>query len=344
MDCTIAALSTITVAVPLPRPRETYMGGDLTVAFLSSVSFFSFSVSGRFCLTSQPIIPLLQLQSLAVEGTLPTMIPRRSSIVLLAAGFTLSSLAIATCYMPNGTAETDPLFVPCNRVGSTDSMCCRTSDICLPNGLCLNYNQNSPFYWRESCTDPTWQSPYCLNLCLSPNEINPGEAGNAFVLMIQCPDDSWCCGGINDNVPLCCQQKRGVMLAATIGVTSTAAPASSATTTYSSTTASTFIPTSTSTSQADTGLTSSAKIGLGVGLSLGGVLVAAAITWLVVKRRQRRQAQHTPADPYSTPKAPTREPQPYDARRDGNQLSGPMGNYELVEGGLARGRWELPSS
>lgn len=51
------------------------------------------------------------------------------------------------------------------------SMCCRSKEVggdppdaCLANGLCVNTAGAAPTYWRESCTDPTWTSPYCLSI------------------------------------------------------------------------------------------------------------------------------------------------------------------------------------
>lgn len=36
-------------------------------------------------------------------------------------------------------------------------------DTCLPDGLCQNTGDS--MYWRQGCTDKTWKSPLCLNLC-----------------------------------------------------------------------------------------------------------------------------------------------------------------------------------
>jgi hypothetical protein len=263
------------------------------------------------------------------------------SILILVSPFFELTIAAATCYTIEGTAITDqPALQPCNLVAGTQSMCCGTNsttniiDTCLPNGLCVNYAHGETFYWRDSCTDPTWQSPYCLKLCMAANDnAGPGNHYNAH--MLPCPDGSWCCAQ-DISASQCCEAKQGVMLPATIGVFSTSAPASSATIAEPSTTASTSLP-STSTSQADSGLTSSAKVGLGIGLSIGGVLAAAAIAWLVMKRRQLRRM---PTESHDPAKAPTREPGLYDVRRDGNHPNGSVGQYELVRGGMAR-RWEL---
>jgi hypothetical protein len=72
----------------------------------------------------------------------------------------------ATCYRPGGFAA-DPRYVPCN--AGTPSMCCRLDDsnnpdFCRGEGLCQETQQD--VVWRESCTDPTWQAPECLRLCI----------------------------------------------------------------------------------------------------------------------------------------------------------------------------------
>lgn len=85
--------------------------------------------------------------------------------------------AFAGCYWPNGTLNPSPDYQPCNDIKGQYSMCCATNrasyaDSCLPNGLCQNFISNgqntgiSLLFWRESCTDPSWTSPYCLGLCV----------------------------------------------------------------------------------------------------------------------------------------------------------------------------------
>jgi len=39
------------------------------------------------------------------------------------------------------------------------------ADFCRPDGLC--YNPNHDQYWRESCTDPSWQHPACIKLFMN---------------------------------------------------------------------------------------------------------------------------------------------------------------------------------
>jgi hypothetical protein len=80
-----------------------------------------------------------------------------------------------SCYQPNGTAiNNDGSFGPCNSVGGNPSMCCAINkvdaDICLPNGLCRWVTNGEVQYFRNSCSDETWDSPYCLNQCTGTNQ------------------------------------------------------------------------------------------------------------------------------------------------------------------------------
>jgi hypothetical protein len=89
----------------------------------------------------------------------------------------LFTVAKPTCYYPDGSAITPDNhppnvnstdYQPCISDTSSFSMCCATNrlikgDTCMSNGICHNgYGE----YWRESCTDPTWNSPLCMrNIC-----------------------------------------------------------------------------------------------------------------------------------------------------------------------------------
>lgn len=86
----------------------------------------------------------------------------------------LCSLTYAACYFPNGSDRNaeygSEVYQPCNR-SAEHSMCCRGTDHkCRSDGLC--YDAWARLIWRESCTDPTWNSSACVKLCTS-------EAGNA---------------------------------------------------------------------------------------------------------------------------------------------------------------------
>lgn len=67
----------------------------------------------------------------------------------------------SACFNPDGSAE--PYAVPCASEG--ESHCCSgASGICLSNGYCMDYQQ--PFaIWRGSCTDSTWGSVNCPEVC-----------------------------------------------------------------------------------------------------------------------------------------------------------------------------------
>lgn len=59
-------------------------------------------------------------------------------------------------------------YSPCNN-GDEHSMCCAAGqDTCRIDGLCY-YNgevKGSKGVFRDGCTDPTWESPSCVKLCL----------------------------------------------------------------------------------------------------------------------------------------------------------------------------------
>lgn len=75
------------------------------------------------------------------------------------------SFSSATCYAPDGETKASEKFLPCIGFDKVHSMCCRLNDTypdtCLENGLC-QWNRDDS-YWRDYCTDKTWDSPHCLN-------------------------------------------------------------------------------------------------------------------------------------------------------------------------------------
>ncbi len=91
-----------------------------------------------------------------------------------------SVAALSDCYLPNGTAfPLSAAYEPCIATENVFSMCCvlnvtalvalRLSagnlDTCLPNGMCQPPAGVGGFT-RDLCTDPTWKSPNCLNVCV----------------------------------------------------------------------------------------------------------------------------------------------------------------------------------
>lgn len=97
---------------------------------------------------------------------------------LLALGLTtLLAPSVATaqeveCWAPDGETRADnTTYVPCNKLGIQQegvySSCCNldgkpgSRDLCTTTGLCLNGSVLS----RGYCTDKTWDSPACVNVC-----------------------------------------------------------------------------------------------------------------------------------------------------------------------------------
>jgi hypothetical protein len=94
----------------------------------------------------------------------------------------LVNQCIASCYWLDRTdvnawwnVSEYEYYQPCHNVTASNataaSMCCATgpgrvaqgnADRCMENGLC--YSDALQLYWRESCTDPTWQDPACIKL------------------------------------------------------------------------------------------------------------------------------------------------------------------------------------
>lgn len=83
--------------------------------------------------------------------------------------------AQSTCYRPDGVAA-PASYQPCNTTAPA-SMCCNIGygEACNSIiGLC----GSSSALWRESCTDPTWQAPECLRLCITGPSKSMGRVLN----------------------------------------------------------------------------------------------------------------------------------------------------------------------
>ena len=163
------------------------------------------------------------------------MIPRRatySTVSCVAFSLVLKYATAWTCYYPNGTDRNEPgstAYAPIDPFAS-HSMCCKIGadikdymgnpDIPSPqyHGLCINTHiDNGTSLVREACTDPTWQDPACLNLCVSGWNSWSGEghdAAKADAKITACTDGvptSYCCD-VGYNATQCCQQGQGVYL------------------------------------------------------------------------------------------------------------------------------------
>lgn len=109
---------------------------------------------------------------LAVQSLLPAV----GLLLLLSRGRVRAEEV--TCYAPDGVTIADnETYVPCNKLGITQtgihSSCCRLDgdqdarDICSTSGLCTNQITN--LLTRGYCTDKTWASAACVNVCTDPD-------------------------------------------------------------------------------------------------------------------------------------------------------------------------------
>lgn len=77
----------------------------------------------------------------------------------------------AQCFFPNGTQQAQA-YLPCDTTATENgqhSACCVSNDRCLGNGMCLGPNAQRDHlnvYWREGCTDSTFEDVACLKYCI----------------------------------------------------------------------------------------------------------------------------------------------------------------------------------
>ncbi|KAF2232045.1 hypothetical protein EV356DRAFT_506250 [Viridothelium virens] len=135
---------------------------------------------------------------------------RNSASCLVLVAHFLATDVQANCYWPNGTDRNaglpSPDYFPCN--SGEVSMCCAQWDLCRNDGLCQATNS---VVWRESCTDATWGSPYCLQLCTQGTDDQDQSMSANDEMLTQCPDGSWCCGQ-NSGAQDCCNQGQGLWI------------------------------------------------------------------------------------------------------------------------------------
>lgn len=206
-----------------------------------------------------------------------------------------ASFAYATqCYYPDKRMAND---WPCN--GNDSGMpgpCCARGDMCLSNHLCQNPSTRKII--RGSCTDQNW-GPGCPNFC--KNEANSGGLD-----LIQCDSGSvelYCCGGDAD----CCNTPDKPFEVLPLSPTTSAtwyvsasqfvAVALISSSFTSSSIQSSTVPSSPygsgdGTSQPHkgaSGLNTAAWAGIGVGVGLGAILLA-AIVFFALRRRKKAMA------------------------------------------------------
>lgn len=323
-------------------------------------------------------------------------------ISITVVGIARAASVDATCYLPNGTAAYDntgvmPVsdfrflelltwaicklecpkrnhllisnfvqYTPCN-TNTKHSMCCRssTTDRCRSDGLCdSNWDGN---IWRVFCTDPTWQAPNCIKLCLfngrdgdgmhlalRPNRhpavsdelLHIGNSGGS-VRVTQCDNGSYCCG--NGTVADSCCNTGGGLWVGKDGNPTNIRPGSVTTTeqTTVTTSATSTVPTASPASQTTASApgavvtktttkptTNTGAIAGGVvaGIIAAALIIAAAI-WAMKRRRNRPMNQQPMAVPHADAKPPL-----YASEMEGSNAHGELPAdtviHEMSTGGL----------
>ncbi|KAL2356429.1 hypothetical protein BJ546DRAFT_516249 [Cryomyces antarcticus] len=230
---------------------------------------------------------------------LPSLLLSRLALVFLPL-LSLPETCSATCWTPNGTdrnamfnaTATYQFYAPCftslaepNKV----SMCCNVNgdgDQCNTTQAGLCYNPGSGRYWRESCTDRTWQDPACIKLFLNGTEGPNAKVSD--VVVHRCDDGSWCYG---DRQPTndCCEA--GEVYFIVNGTQTRTNPNSTiSSSAIPSSPTSSSVVTGTSTPVPNPGPSSGVGIGVGVGVGVGvlALAVAAAIILFCIRKRRKR--------------------------------------------------------
>ncbi|WEW56416.1 hypothetical protein PRK78_001859 [Emydomyces testavorans] len=246
-----------------------------------------------------------------------------------------TTVLTASCFFPNGgEANKD---VPCSSDDIT--FCCRYNDICLSNGVCMNVGHQPYTISRGSCTGRDWKSDKCPSVCRGPRD-NPG--GGASILDIGSSERSakYCCNGVirngssvrcangDDPFPL---QDGEILLgyAALSNVVSTMSATASRT--PPARTGPPPFPGNRNNRPPSSG-PNSVAIGVGVGVPLG-VIALAAIGWVIYERRKHRRYITQEQTRYSDGSLSARETKNYNPRfvqRPAAELSaGEVGRPEL---------------
>ncbi|KAK4197162.1 hypothetical protein QBC40DRAFT_107950 [Triangularia verruculosa] len=273
-------------------------------------------------------------------------------------GLVQASLAVKKCYYPDGREATSDS--PCGP-DTEDSMCCFKGSphglACLANKMCESPDGK---IIRGSCTDRTWSSPACANVCRS---VDWGGANLISCSNVTNKDTSYCCE--KTEKANCCdsgvgrlelQPPQPITLAlwdgsnrvyTAVSQVSTSSSTSTSTTLSTSSSDPTTSTTSSAVSAKETGPGSSdaeegptrapeqasssssgglpvaAQAGIGVGVAAVVVLLA-VIAWLLWKLNKTKQALPTATpslmDPYTQPSPYVQEWHKQQQQRDIGEL------------------------
>ncbi|KAF2122043.1 hypothetical protein BDV96DRAFT_136726 [Lophiotrema nucula] len=222
----------------------------------------------------------------------------------------------ATCYSYDGRAYNKPRdtrhYVPCSPSAvekGQHSSCCRIGDACMTNGLCLapsNKRDGWNYYWRDGCTDSTFQDPACPNYCR--DVPYPGPRGMNALAHWCLGNRQWCCaysGGPLEKWPslkgvntTCCtidelkfeaDDPSEFAIARLTVPTATSQLSSSQATTVSQFNSSTSssTPSLQNTPGSPSNSSTSLKVGLGVSFGILALAAIGIVVWLLRRRSSR---------------------------------------------------------
>ncbi len=100
-----------------------------------------------------------------VPKQLPHTMPFRTTlrVATVLSLFLEQSFAESQCYWPNHNAAFGN-YTACNAAAPYSS-CCRASEVCMTNGLCLQTQELANRLSRGACTDQTFSSTACPKVC-----------------------------------------------------------------------------------------------------------------------------------------------------------------------------------
>ena len=193
--------------------------------------------------------------------------------------------------------------------------CCFPWDECLPNSLC--YHKEKATFYTSLCTDQTYQDSACQKACstssllLLPNYAHADHLADGVYLTnltYNSTTSSWaCCNGdtscstsTNDtfNAPapeLLRQQTMAIYdfiptaTSSSSSITPTSARTSSTTDSASSASSASSAAIASTNNNSSTALSTGAKAGVGVGVTVGVLLIIGVIALLLLRRSKRRR-------------------------------------------------------
>ncbi|KAK0708208.1 hypothetical protein B0H67DRAFT_332950 [Lasiosphaeris hirsuta] len=234
----------------------------------------------------------------------------------------------APCYYPGGDLALG--YFPCETEAAPISSCCPEGWTCFSNALCIATTESDAFpnitlgaVQRGACTNRQWNNKICGSACLDPDNAEGGLVAcgnNCFCCESDFKAGSCNCSSSGDALTISAGLPQTIIhvtdtsftgtpslsIAAstarnTVNTTSRASPNSTSTrnstrnvpTSLSTTTpqplaTSTTLPDSNAASRNSEGL----MIGLGVGITLGVVVLAAGLLFFLLKRKKKPARGH----------------------------------------------------